>query len=112
MLSVTRQTKCPTGGTVFALPKGSRTRQVPLSKWQLRRIDEHVAKCSPVSVTLPWNTLDRGATTVRLSIVRTDEEPWYASRFSEGPWAKAFEAAGLAQRRQLDGVHALRHVYC
>ncbi|MFD6400842.1 tyrosine-type recombinase/integrase [Nocardia sp. NPDC060249] len=111
MLSVARQTKRLTGGTVFALPKGSKTRQVPLSKWQLRRIDQHVEQFPPVSVTLPWDTLDGDATTVRLSIVRPDDEPWYASRFLEGPWAKAFEAAGLEQRRQLDGVHALRHVY-
>ncbi|MFC4373394.1 tyrosine-type recombinase/integrase [Nocardia halotolerans] len=111
VINVGRQTKRVVGGVVFSLPKANKTRQVPLSKSELRAIDEHMEQFPPVAVTLPWQVLDGERVTVELLITDEEGEPWYVTRFLQGPWDKAFAEAGLDRRRQLDGLHALRHLY-
>lgn len=58
-VSVQRQIKVRNGNKlILGLPKGRKTRTVPLPSVVLEAINEHVSAHPPRAVTLPWDKLD------------------------------------------------------
>ncbi|RLK61175.1 tyrosine-type recombinase/integrase [Actinokineospora cianjurensis] len=111
MLNVVRQVRVVQRTLVFALPKGSKTRETPLSDGVLEEIDAHVERFGTTTVTLPWLVPDGRPETVDLVILRGDGRPWSGDLFNKVVWQAAFKDAGLEYRNRLDGMHALRHFY-
>jgi integrase len=91
---------------VYSLPKGGKTRTVPLPKLLAERIAEHAERFPPLEVTLPWTdpaepqnakqAAERAPQTHRLLV--TGERQQGAMRrgvFNDGPWKRALVAAGV-----------------
>ncbi|WP_280316858.1 tyrosine-type recombinase/integrase [Nocardia wallacei] len=111
VLDVRRQIRYVDRTCVFSLPKGGKTRVVPLAEELLADLDGYMEMYEPVEVTLPWRVPNGKPETVPLLMVRADLRPWHGALFRAGPWAGAFPRAGLTQRRRVDGMHAFRHFY-
>jgi integrase len=60
---VNRQIKLLNGSLIFALPKGGKTREVPLPEGVKVTLAEHMRLFPPIEVTLPWGDLDGEPTT-------------------------------------------------
>jgi integrase len=110
MLRVVRQLKLVRGQMVFALPKGAKTREVPLPRSVRARVVAHVAEFEPVSVTLPWETLDGDPHTVRLMVTTDAEQSVHSRTFNFHTWKPALKRAGVPVTRH-NGMHVLRHTY-
>lgn len=96
----------------FRLPKGHKTREIPLSQGVLDEIDAYAENFPPVTVTLPWSERDGKKTeTVRLLIVDGDGNALRRSSFNDNVWHPAFKRAGLTREPWRDGMHALRHLF-
>jgi integrase len=106
VIYVRRQVRIVRNRLVFSLPKGGKTRTVPLPKYLAERISEHADHFPPVEVTLPWTNpaepenekqaAERAPQTHRLLV--TGERQKGALRrgvFNEGPWKRALVAAGV-----------------
>ena len=106
LIHVRRQVRIVRNRLIFSLPKGGKTRTVPLPKYLAERIAEHVERFPPVEVTLPWTdpaependkqAAERAPQTHRLLV--TGEQRKGALRrgtFNEGPWKRALVAAGV-----------------
>jgi integrase len=106
VIHVRRQVRIVGNRLVYSLPKGGKTRVVPLPKYLAERIAEHAERFSPVAVTLPWTdpaepenekqAKERAPQTHRLLV--TGERQQGALRrsvFNEGPWKRALVAAGV-----------------
>lgn len=111
VLHVVRQVRLVDSRLVFAPPKRNKTREVPIARSVVRRVDEHAERFPTVPVTLPWRIPGGEPTTVRLLI--TDERGGALRRnhFNESVWAPARKAAGVENPTRQDGTHALRHYY-
>jgi integrase len=66
VVQVRRQLRTVDRTKVFALPKGNKTRTVPLSAGVHAEIQRHLRAYPPVTVTLPWRKTTGEPTTVRL----------------------------------------------
>jgi integrase len=119
-VKIVRQVKSIKGKLVFALPKGEKTREVPLPEGVERALKLHMKECPPVSCTLPWKTPDGDPVTVRLFFVNDWKRPIQSSGFSSRVWRPAAERAGIipatkpGEKRQPareHGMHALRHYF-
>jgi integrase len=108
VIHVRRQVRIVRNRQVFSLPKGGKTRTVPLPTHLAERIKEHVRRFPPVEVTLPWTNpappendkqaAERAPQTHRLLV--TGEKRQGALRrsvFGSGPWKRALVAAGVIQ---------------
>lgn len=106
VLHVRRQVRIVRNRLVYSLPKGGKTRTVPLPKYLAKRIAEHIERFPPVEVTLPWTNpappendkqaAERAPQTHQLLV--TGERQQGALRrsvFNEGPWKRALVAAGV-----------------
>lgn len=106
LIHVRRQVRIVRNRLVYSLPKGGKTRTVPLPKYLAERIAEHVESFPPAEVTLPWTNpaepenerqaAERAPQTHRLLV--TGEQQKGALRrgvFNEGPWKRALVAAGV-----------------
>ncbi|NED75298.1 tyrosine-type recombinase/integrase [Streptomyces sp. SID9944] len=106
VLHVRRQVRVVRGSMVFSMPKGGKTRTVPLPRHLAARVAEHVAAFPPLEVTLPWTdpappenarqAAERAPQQHRLLI--TGERRQGALRravFNQGPWKRALAAAGV-----------------
>jgi len=92
---------------VYALPKHSKEREVPLSD----TLAEQIAKRSPVPVTLPWGRPDGKGRTYRLLFVKADGGPWYRQAFQH-TWEAARKAAEAPPSPDPGGrFHVLRHTF-
>jgi integrase len=58
VVHIVRQVKLINGRQVFALPKGGKTRTVPLPEAVAQALEAHIAQHPPVAVTLPWRSVD------------------------------------------------------
>lgn len=106
VIHVRRQVRIVRSTLVFSLPKGGKTRTVPLPKHLAERIEEHAERFSPVAVTLPWmdpappendkQAAERAPQTHRL-LVTGEREKGALRRgvFNSGPWKRALVAAGV-----------------
>lgn len=111
VVDVQRQVRWLPGGAVFSPPKGGKTRVVPVSDEVFDEVDAWVESRGTAIQTLPSRTIDGRPETVELLMVGADGTPLHANRFDCGPWRTAFVRAGIAKRRNVDGPHALRHLY-
>ncbi|SUA44993.1 tyrosine-type recombinase/integrase [Nocardia africana] len=90
---VQRQIRRLKGGAVFSPPKGGKTRIVPMAEDILAEIDAYMEKFEPVSVTLPWRTLDGRPVSARVLMSRTgDARPMYGYLFLVTVWNAASAA--------------------
>ena len=95
---------------VFALPKGRKTRDVPLPDSVATDLAAHLAAFPPAAVTLPWEQPGGELVTVRLVFSTEQHTPVRRSHFGEHIWRSALVAAGIEPSR-VNGLHALRHFY-
>jgi len=109
-LHVVRQIKMVRGRLVFALPKGRKTRDVPLPETVTAELAAHIAAFPPQAIALPWETPDGEPITVSLLLSSEQGKAVRRNHFGEYVWAPALEAAGIEPSRA-NGMHALRHFY-
>ncbi|MFB7736257.1 tyrosine-type recombinase/integrase [Streptomyces sp. NPDC056112] len=106
VIRVQRQIKKVGSKLVFALPKGRKTRTVPVPAHLLARVQEHLERWPANAVTLPWGDPDEGETekevkeraprTFALLLTASRGGAWRRDYFNERFWKPALEAAGLA----------------
>ncbi|MGH3797469.1 MAG: tyrosine-type recombinase/integrase [Pseudonocardiaceae bacterium] len=111
IVHVRRQLRTVERTKVLALPKGNKTRTVPLSAGVLAEIQRHMRAYPPTTVTLPWRKATGEPTTVRLLVTGDDGRLHSGDLLTKTVWDGAFRAAGLTRTKQVDGMHALRHFY-
>lgn len=110
VVHIRRQIKIIAGGMVFDLPKYRKTREVRLTPRRKIALAEHMRRFPPVTVTLPWRTLDGKPTPARLFFATADGRPVYRDTFNPDVWKPALRAAGIEVSRA-NGMHALRHYF-
>lgn len=101
VLHVVRQLREVRGQMVFSLPKRGKTRDVPLSKGLLRRLDDHMKRFPPVTVTLPWR--DPGGEPVTVDLLLTNSNGYPLSRRRFNPRGVARGAPGCRHRQPRPG---------
>lgn len=96
---------------VFGLPKGRKSRTIPLPTTVADELSAYLARFHPVPVELPWRTLD-SAEKVRVPLVLTTRErrPLNRNYFNSSLWRRAQATAGVEPSRD-NGMRALRHWY-
>jgi integrase len=103
-VEVRRQVKLfADGSMVFALPKGTKTRTVPLPSSVRDALAAHLAASPAVPVTLAHETHTLAVTTRERHAVSRNY-------FNRHVWSPALERAGVPRSRE-NGMHALRHFY-
>ncbi|WP_051247353.1 site-specific integrase [Nocardioides halotolerans] len=108
-IEINRQVKVLGGNRlIFGLPKGRRVRTVPLPDGVLERINQHVTRFPPRSVTLART--DGKPRTVDLLLFTRETGALNRNYFNPSVWRPALKRAGLEVNRQ-NGCHALRHFY-
>jgi integrase len=110
VVHVVRQVKLIAGRQVFALPKGGKTRTVPLPESVARALEAHIAQHPPAAVTLPWRSVDGSPATAAVFFRNAEGRPVIRTVFNEKAWRPALDTAGVPRGRQ-NGMHALRHFY-
>ncbi|MFD3494330.1 tyrosine-type recombinase/integrase [Streptomyces sp. NPDC058690] len=120
-LHVGLQIKVVKGRSFFALPKGEKTRDVPLPDQVGQVLAQHIERYPPVSVTLPWLKPDGPPLTRSLVFTGPRGNHVYRSNFNISPWKPALATAGLITKPEEKGqplpsarehgMHALRHFY-
>lgn len=108
---VVRQVKIRSGNKLlFGLPKGRKTRTVPLPDSVLEAINVHMTKFPPQDVTMPWDRLSGAERTVSLLLTTRERGALNRNYFNTRIWRPALEKAGMECKRE-NGCHALRHFY-
>lgn len=95
---------------LFGLPKGRKTREVPLPESVADAIREHLMLRPPIDVTLPWERRDGARRTFPLLLTTREKGALNRNYFNTFIWHPALEAAGVEANRA-SGMHALRHFY-
>lgn len=111
MLHVVRRIKLMRGRFVFAPPKHSRPREVPLPESVAATLRAHVERFPPLPMTLPWRVPEGDPVTVRVPISTRERGPCNRNSFNHHVWKQALRAAGVAMPGRADGFRALRHFY-
>lgn len=108
---VRRQVKLDHGSRqYFALPKGGKTRRVPLPTHVQEALAAHLALHPPVNTTLPWETPEGPRHQAALILTTELGLPVRRDRFNDRVLKPAIIAAGLPPTRD-NMTHALRHWY-
>jgi len=108
---VRRQVKVlPDSQLLLALPKGRKTRTVPLPHSVRDELAEHLGRYPAVHVTLPWETRDGEPTTAALIVTTRERKAINRNYFNAQIWKRALTRAGIPATRG-NGCHALRHLY-
>ncbi|MFF4649687.1 tyrosine-type recombinase/integrase [Streptomyces sp. NPDC001380] len=109
LVHVTRQVKLIRNRPVFAPPKSGKARTVPLPESIARSLEQHITSHPPLSVSLPWRTVDGPPVTAALLF--TDRGlAVNRNAFNRSVWRPALTAADVPHGRE-NGMHALRHFY-
>ncbi|MFJ8929323.1 tyrosine-type recombinase/integrase [Streptomyces sp. NPDC102364] len=105
VIQVQRQIKKVGSKLVFALPKGQKTRTVPVPPHLLDAVRAHVKRWPPTAVTLPWGDPADGKTdreikeraprTFSLLLTATRGGAWRRDYFNTTMWKPALESLGL-----------------
>lgn len=90
---------------VYDLPKGEKTRVVPL----VPSVKDFLISLPAHTVTLPWKSPDNESRKVRLYAV-TYGKPW-AYETLHDHWAKVHERLGIVRLPREDAFHRLRHTF-
>lgn len=110
-VEVQRQVKVFTNGKqAFALPKGGKTRTVPLPDKVRAELAAYLAERPARTVVLPWETPDGKPVAVKLVVSTREHTAVNRNYFNRLIWKPALAAAGVAATRE-NGCHALRHFY-
>jgi integrase len=108
---VRRQVKLlPANKQIYGLPKGRKTRDVPLPDAVLEAINLHMTKWPPVDVGLPWDSSEGPLVTSSLLIYSREKKALGRNYFNTFLWKPALVAAGVEPVRA-NGCHALRHFF-
>ncbi|MGW3117291.1 tyrosine-type recombinase/integrase [Streptomyces sp. NPDC001107] len=110
VIHVVRQVKLIAGRKVFALPKGGKTRTVPLPESVARALEAHMAQHPPTPVTLPWRSVDGSPVTASVFFPNAEGRAVNRVAFNTKAWRPALDKAGVPRGRE-NGMHALRHFY-
>lgn len=104
IVTVRRQVKLYSDGTqAFALPKGGKTRTVPLPSSVRDHLASHLAAWPAVTVAL-------GGDAVPLVVSTRERTALARPYFNSYVWKRALGAADIESRRE-NGMHALRHFF-
>jgi integrase len=95
---------------VFALPKGRKTRTIPLPDSVRDELAAHLTHYPAKDVTLPWETVSGEEQTVPLLLSTRERSALNRNYFNTYVWKRALTAAGVSATRE-NGCHALRHFY-
>lgn len=112
VVEVRRQVKVFGGNRlVFGLPKGNKTRTVPLPQSVATELSNHLATYPRRSVTLPWG-MPQAERQTSAGLILTTRERSALNRnyFNTRLWTPGQAAVGIEQSRD-NGMHALRHWY-
>jgi integrase len=110
-VEVRRQVKLTAGNRPYlALPKGRKTRTLPLPRRIRDLLAAHLAQHPARSVTLPWDRSDGAPVTVQLIVTSRESGAMNRNYFNAKVWRPALRAAGVPTVRD-NGCHALRHYY-
>jgi integrase len=110
ILHVVRQIKLVRGKLIFALPKGRKTRDIPLLETVATELAAHITAFPPLEISLPWETPNGEPTTARLLLYTRERRALDRHHFNAYVWKTALAAAGIEPSRA-NGMHALRHFY-
>lgn len=108
IIRVERQVKMIRGKLLFSLPKGRKTREVPVPESTMLAIKAHLTKQSPLTVALPWQTTKGKPRSVSLLFHRRNG-PHLRKDFNNA-WKVALKKSGLPATRQYM-THVMRHTY-
>lgn len=139
VIHVRRQVRTVGGKLVFSLPKGTKTRVVPMPDHLAARIREHLAAFPAQAVTLPWKDprpaqtkveeKERAPQTHRLLVTNRNGAAVRVNMWNEHYWKRALAAVGVIpepkkvkrktgrgnrlvyQASHEHGFHCLRHTY-
>lgn len=95
---------------VFGLPKGRKTRKVPLPGAVADAITAHMTTYPPLEVTLPWMVIDGKPTTASLLMTSREKKALGRNYFNTYLWRPSLARAGVPDLRE-NGCHALRHFF-
>lgn len=95
---------------VFGLPKGRKTRKVPLPDAVRDAITAYMTAYPPREVALPWMVVDGKSTTVSLLLTSREKKALGRNYFNTFLWRPALKSAGVPDLRE-NGCHALRHFF-
>ena len=109
-LHVVRQIKLVRGKLILALPKGRKTRDIPLPETVATELAAHITAFPPLETSLPWETPNGEPTTARLLLYTRERRALDRHHFNAYVWKTALAAAGIEPSRA-NGMHALRHFY-
>lgn len=110
-VQVRRQVKLYANGQqAFALPKGRKTRTVPLPASVRDELAAYLAKYPARNVTLPWGDLGAPEITVALIVTSRESNAINRNYFNSKIWKAALVKVGIEPTRD-NGCHALRHFY-
>lgn len=109
-IRVLRQVKIVNNKLIFALPKGGKTRSVPIDDDLLLALSAHIRAFPPLAVSLPWGRPDGPHKTFQLLF------SWQGPRYQGAcrrdlvnpKWAAARARAGIPVADET-GMHVLRH---
>lgn len=111
VVTVRRQVKVgPDNRLFFDLPKGRKTREVPLPKVVADELAAHIERFPPRTVQLPYETRTGAPISVRLIATTRERRPLNKNYWNLRIWKPALRRAGLPPTRS-NGTHALRHLY-
>jgi integrase len=109
-VNVRRQVKLVGNRLCFALPKGRKPREVPLSPTVRDELAAHLAEFPAVEVTLPWEHGEGKPVTVKLFVTTREGGACNRNHFNANVWKRALEKVGIPSER-VNGMHALRHFF-
>jgi integrase len=110
-ISVRRQVKLTARNQpYFALPKGRKTRTVPMPNSVRAALLSHLEHFPARLVTLPWDGPTGPLTSVALILTTREDKPVNRHYFNAKIWKPALRANGVPETRD-NGCHALRHYY-
>lgn len=111
VVEVRRQVKVLAGNRqIFGLPKGNKTRTVPLPSTLRDLLAEYIATFPARPVSLPWGDVDQRRVTATLILTTRERKAVNRNYFNTGIWRPALTRAGVPEARE-NGMHALRHHY-
>lgn len=114
-VEVCRQVKLVGGRLCFALPKGKKTRTVPLPPAAGLAFSAHIAEFGTTAITLPWHEPGdrRHGKPVTVRLMFTSPRAGKALNrhaFNDVAWKPALRRAEI-EVVQENGMHILRHTY-
>ncbi|SFD05079.1 Phage integrase family protein [Nocardioides terrae] len=96
---------------VFGLPKGEKTRTVPLPESVATELSNHLATYPRRSITLPWGTPQADKkSSAGLILTTRERSALNRNYFNTRLWKPGQAHVGIEQSRD-NGMHALRHWY-